>query len=93
MAFTVTNQTRQQKTLNLIGGNSVTLMPFGSSDVTGRTDCAKLLEGEEKADDVVNALKAGDITLEKHASALAAQNETQSPGSGPEKPSKRVATK
>lgn len=65
MASIVINHTTRQKTLNLPGGNSVTLMPLGTIDAKGQADRATLLEGEELADDVVNARLAGDITIEQ----------------------------
>lgn len=63
MPFRIQNETIEQQTLNLIGGNAITLMPRGSKDVQGPTDCGILLAGEETCDDVVNRTRTGDISL------------------------------
>lgn len=45
------------RTLVLLGGNAVHLMPRGHEDINGPTDCATITEDEFKCDDVQNSLR------------------------------------
>lgn len=88
MASEVQNNTTQQVTLNLLGGNAVTLMPRGSADINGPTDRANLLEGEENAPDVVNARTSGRISLRTIVAPEAPKHE---PPAAPEPPTIKPA--
>lgn len=64
MPSIVRNLTTHQVVLNLLGGNSMVLLPIGTRDINGPADRGILLEGEEQAFDVENALNAREVALE-----------------------------